>query len=80
LDPEAIKPWCPGKKKFLIMDCWKNFEYFKMKPKGKEPGESLPLPVHLFDARLKKLEAALGVKDTVLIEKTQKRIMDDIRL
>ncbi len=80
LDPDAIKPWCPEKKKFLIMDCWKNFEYFKMKPKGKEPGGSLPLPVRLFDARLKKLEAALSVKDTVLIAKTQKRVMEDIRL
>lgn len=80
LDPDALKTWCPEKKKFLIMDCWKNFEYFKMKPKGEESGSSLPLPVRLFDARLKKLEAALTVKDTALVEKTQKRITADIRL
>lgn len=80
LNPDGLKPWCPEKKKFLIMDCWRNFEYFKMKPKGKEPGGSLPLPVRLFDARLKKLEAAVSVKDTALVEKTQKQIMDDVRL
>jgi len=79
LDPEAIKPWCPQKEKFLIMDCWKNFEYFKMKPKGKEPGGSLPLPVRLFEARIKKLEAAVSTKNTGIIEKTQKQIMNDIR-
>ncbi|MEK6564074.1 MAG: DEAD/DEAH box helicase family protein [Candidatus Omnitrophota bacterium] len=79
LDPQDIKPWCPKKENFLIMDCWKNFEYFKMKPKGKEPGGSLPLPVRLFDARLKKLEAVLIAKDAGIIEKTQKQIMDDIR-
>ncbi|MDD4981547.1 MAG: DEAD/DEAH box helicase family protein [Candidatus Omnitrophica bacterium] len=79
LDPEAIKPWCPQKEKFLIMDCWKNFEYFKMKPKGKEPGGSLPLPVRLFEARLKKLEAAVSTKNAGITEKTQKQIMNDIR-
>lgn len=79
LDPDSIKPWCPEKKKFLIMDCWKNFEYFKMTPKGKEPAGSLPLPVRLFDARLKKLEAALSIKDAVLIEKTQRQILDNVR-
>lgn len=79
LDPDSLKPWCPEKKKFLIMDCWKNFEYFKMKPKGKEPAGSLPLPVRLFDARLNKLEAALSIKDAVLIEKTQRQILDDVR-
>ncbi|MGI6241087.1 MAG: DEAD/DEAH box helicase family protein [Candidatus Omnitrophota bacterium] len=79
LDPEGIKPWCPQKEKFLIMDCWKNFEYFKMKPKGKEPGGSLPLPVRLFEARLKKLEAAVSTKNAGITEKTQKQIMNDIR-
>jgi type I restriction enzyme R subunit len=61
------------------MDCWKNFEYFKMKPKGKEPGGTLPLPVRLFEARLKKLEVALNAKDAGIIEKTQKQIIDEIK-
>jgi type I restriction enzyme R subunit len=50
-----------------------------MTPKGKEPTGSLPLPVRLFDARLKKLEAALSIKDAVLIENTQRQILDDVR-
>ena len=30
LEPEKIKPWCPEKDRFLILDCWDNFEYFKV--------------------------------------------------
>jgi type I restriction enzyme R subunit len=59
LDPTQIKPWCPEKDRFLIMDCWANFEYFDMHPRGREPGEQLPMPVRLFQARLRKLEAAM---------------------
>ena len=55
LDPDEIKPWCPEKEKFLIIDCWENFEYFKMTPKGKEPKGTRPLPVRLFESRLNKL-------------------------
>jgi type I restriction enzyme, R subunit len=32
---------------FLILDCWDNFEYFKLQPKGKELKPQLPLPVRL---------------------------------
>ena len=60
-DPSQRKPWCPDKDKFLIIDCWANFEYFDLHPKGKEPGEQIPLPVRLFRARLDKLSAALAV-------------------
>ena len=79
LDAGKLKPWCPEKKKFLIMDCWKNFEYFKIKPKGKEPAGSLPLPVRLFYARLRKLEAALAVNDAGLVKKTQGQILNDLK-
>ncbi len=54
------KPWCIDKDKFLIIDCWANFEYFEMHPAGREPGETVPVPVRLFKARLDKLEAALA--------------------
>ena len=27
-DPSKRKPWCPEKAKFLIIDCWGNFEFF----------------------------------------------------
>lgn len=60
VEPHKRKPWCLAKDKFLIIDCWGNFDFFKMKPKGKEPGEQVPLPVVLFRARLDKLEAALA--------------------
>ena len=59
-DPAKRKPWCPEKDRFLIIDCWGNFDFFKMKPKGREPGEQVPLPVRLFRARLDKLEAAIA--------------------
>lgn len=52
------KPWCPQKDTFLIIDCWGNFDYFDMQPRGREPGLQIPLPVQLFHARLDKLEAA----------------------
>ena len=33
-DPTKRKVWCTEKDKFLIIDCWSNFQYFKMNPKG----------------------------------------------
>jgi type I restriction enzyme R subunit len=59
-DPSRRKAWCPEKDRFLIIDCWGNFEFFKMKPKGREPGRQEALPVKLFKTRLDKLEVALG--------------------
>ncbi|MCK5505957.1 MAG: DEAD/DEAH box helicase family protein, partial [Thermodesulfovibrionia bacterium] len=58
LDPIEMKPWCLKKDKFLILDCWGNFEYFKMKPKGKDDKQQKSLPVRLFEARLDKLVSA----------------------
>ena len=59
-DPALRKPWCRDKDKFLIIDCWANFEYFDMHPKGREPGQQIPMPVRLFQARLNQLEVALS--------------------
>lgn len=58
LDPVKKKPWCVKKDKFLIIDCWENFEYFQMNPKGKEEKLTKPIPVRLFESRLWKLELA----------------------
>ncbi|MCB0583423.1 MAG: hypothetical protein KDD10_29360, partial [Phaeodactylibacter sp.] len=58
LEPKKIKPWCPEKDKFLIIDCWDNFDYFKLNPKGKEHKEQVALPVRLFGLRLDKVELA----------------------
>ncbi|MBZ5588383.1 MAG: DEAD/DEAH box helicase family protein [Acidobacteriia bacterium] len=59
VDPAKRRPWCPEKDRFLIIDCWGNFEYFKMNPKGREPEQQAALPVRLFRARIEKLEAAV---------------------
>ena len=59
LEPTQIKPWCPEKDVFLIMDCWDNFEYFKLNPKGKDIKQSLPLPVRYVGVRIDKIETAL---------------------
>lgn len=58
LETSKPKPWCLDKDVFLILDCWDNFEYFKLNPKGKELKPQLPLPVKLVGLRLDKIEAA----------------------
>lgn len=70
LEQNKIKPWCTEKDRFLILDCWDNFEYFKLNPKGKELTTQLPLPVRLFAIRLDKIEKALELhrQDIVLKE------------
>ena len=75
LEPEKIKPWCPEKDRFLVLDCWDNFEYFKVEPKGKELTAQTPLPVTLFSLRLEKLEKALelGEEEIALSEGTKLR-------
>jgi len=42
------------KRDFLIIDHWKNFAYFKLKPDGEVDHPSEPLPVRLFRLRLEK--------------------------
>ncbi len=42
------------KQDFLIIDHWKNFAYFKLKPDGEVDHPSEPLPVRLFHLRLEK--------------------------
>jgi len=58
LETSKPKPWCLEKDVFLILDCWDNFEYFKLNAKGKELKPQLPLPVRLVGLRLDKIEKA----------------------
>jgi type I restriction enzyme R subunit len=58
LETSKPKPWCLEKDVFLILDCWDNFEYFKLNPKGKELKPTLPLPVRLVGLRIDKIEIA----------------------
>ncbi len=59
LESNKPKPWCSEKNVFLILDCWDNFEYFKLNPKGKELKPQLPLPVRLVGLRIDKIEKAV---------------------
>jgi hypothetical protein len=69
LESNKIKPWCPKKDVFQIIDCWDNFEYFKVTPKGKEPKPQIPLPVRFAGIRIDKVEAALALGQTSIAEK-----------
>lgn len=76
LESSKPKPWCIDKKEFLILDCWDNFEYFKLNPKGKELKSQLALPVILVGLRLDKIEKAYdsGLEDIVVREKDKLRV------
>lgn len=69
LEQDKLKPWCTEKDSFLILDCWDNFEYFKLNPRGKELKPQIPLPVRLFGLRLEKIEEAQTRNETTIAEK-----------
>ena len=77
-DPALRKPWCPEKDRFLIIDCWGNFEYFDMHPAGKEPDVAVSAPVRLFRARLDQLEAALAGGEAELAERSASDLRADL--
>lgn len=68
LDEIQKKHWCAEKDVFLILDCWDNFEYFKLNPKGKELKPQIPLPVRLFSLRLDKLFLAIELDRNDIVE------------
>ncbi len=80
LESSKMKPWCKEKDNFLILDCWDNFEYFKLNPKGKELKAQIPLPVRLFGVRLDKIEKALELLENEIVQKEiiklRKQIID----
>jgi type I restriction enzyme R subunit len=69
LEPTKIKVWCTKKDKFLILDCWDNFEYFKLNPRGMQASTTIPLPVRLFGIRLDKIEKAQELNKTEIVTK-----------
>lgn len=69
LECAKIKPWCTEKDEFLILDCWDNFEYFKLNPRGKELKPQIPLPVRLFGVRLEKVEKSIELNFTEISQK-----------
>ena len=72
LDKSKIKPWCTKKDSFLILDCWDNFEYFKVNPLGVPPAPQVSLPVRLFGLRLDKIEKAGSLNE---VETQSKEIL-----
>jgi len=77
-DPAQRRPWCPEKDRFLVIDCWANFDYFEMHPRGREPGQQMPLPVRLFRARLDQLETALAREDHAAVASIKADLRADI--
>lgn len=80
LEEKKIKPWCTEKDVFLILDCWDNFEYFKLKPKGKELPPQIPLPVKLFGIRLEKVEQAIEKNNSDIAQKEIKLLQRQIQM
>lgn len=78
LEAEKIKPWCTEKDGFLILDCWDNFEYFKLNPRGKELKGQIPLPVRLFGVRLDKIEKAIELQETEITNSEIKKLRKQI--
>lgn len=78
LEKSKIKPWCPQKDTFLIMDCWDNFEYFKLNPKGKEIKTSISLPVRFVGIRIDKIEKALQKGSNEIAQNEIKKLRSQI--
>ncbi len=74
-DPAARKPWCREKDRFLIVDCWENFEYFGENPTASTDKASIPMPVRLFKARLQRLQASSDKHDNA----TAQRMLEQLR-
>ena len=75
------KDWIPDGKKdyFLIFDFWTNFEYFKMNPEGKKTQNSEAITTRIFRARLDQYKLLSKTKNTELLEKVKKRIIDNVK-
>ncbi|MFM7852467.1 MAG: restriction endonuclease subunit R, partial [Flammeovirgaceae bacterium] len=63
---------------FLILDCWDNFEYFKLNPRGKELKAQIPLPVRLFGVRLEKIQEAQNQGKREIVQKEIKKIRKQV--
>lgn len=80
LEPTKMKPWCSKKESFLVLDCWDNFEYFKLNPKGKNLSIQTPLPVRLIGFYIDKLRIGIDLADAEIYETTVARIKGLINL
>jgi len=78
LESTKLKPWCPEKQAFLIMDCWDNFEYFKLNPKGRELNNHIPLPVRYAALRIDKITVALEKEEKDIAIKEIRKLREQI--
>lgn len=78
LETSKPKPWCLEKDVFLVLDCWDNFEYFKLQPKGKELKPQLPLPVRLVGLRLDKIETAIDTDQASIAKREISKLRQQI--
>lgn len=78
LEKNKTKQWCTQKDEFLILDCWDNFDYFKLTPKGKELKPHIPMPVRLFGLRLDKIEKAQELNETKIFYKEIQKLKKQI--
>ena len=78
LETNKPKPWCPEKDVFLILDCWDNFKYFKLQPRGKELKPQLPLPVQLVGLRLDMIEKANDLSLARIVEREVAKLRQQI--
>ena len=78
LETKKPKPWCTQKDMFLVLDCWDNFEYFKLDPKGKVQSSQIPLPVRLVGLRLDKIEKALDTNRPDVVEREVQKLQIQI--
>lgn len=74
LESGKIKPWCTEKDQFLILDCWDNFEYFRLQPEGKTPAVQIPLPVRLAGLRITKIQTAIQARENRITQKEIQRL------
>jgi len=61
-----------GKKKesFLIIDHWRNFDFFDLNPEGETPNVTTPLPVSLFRLRMEKLALLQQQNESTHVDET----------
>ena len=79
LESGKLKPWCTEKNRFLILDCWDNFEYFKLNPMGKENTQQIPLPIRFVGIRLDKIEKALDAGRAEIAQKESTKLRQQIK-
>ncbi len=74
LDKNNMKPWCPHKENFLIVDHWNNFEYFGEKPEGEAPDIQDAITSRVFKAKVNRLRLYLHRQDHSEIERVKKEL------